>query len=275
MIDTYPGIHKVIKVLDKGHVELVDVMGSDEAIVQAARVSYGEGTRTVREDRGLIDYLMRHRHTSPFEMAVVKFHVKAPLFVVRQWQRHRMASYNEVSGRYSEMTDEFYFPDPSVMAVQSAYNRQGRGDVITPEQGQPMVDRIAANSGASYEQYKLLLDAGVSREIARMVLPLNTYTRFYWQTNLHNFFHFYKLRADPHAQWEIQQYAEAMGEIVADYFPLSWQSYLEHVYRARTFSERELAILKVAVNAAERPPTTYFASASQEREFYEKLGLQP
>lgn len=230
---------ELIPVLDKGFVRLVDQMGSDQAIVQAARVSYGEGTKTVREDRALIDYLMRHRHTSPFEMVEFKFHVKAPLFVARQWFRHRTASVNEVSGRYSVLKGEFY--EPEAFRRQAGKNKQGSEGVLLDEEALALVKE--AEKGA-YAAYQALLQKGVAREMARMVLPLSLYTEFYWKQDLHNLFHFLKLRLAPEAQREIREYARAIAAILKERVPLAWAAFEEHVLHGASLSRTELLALR-------------------------------
>ncbi len=228
-----------IPVLDKGFVRLVEVMGDDHAIVQAARVSYGEGTKSLREDKALIDYLMRHRHTSPFEMVEFKFHVKAPLFVVRQWFRHRTASVNEISGRYSVLKEEFY--EPPAWRRQARRNKQGSEGALLDEEASRLLQETQAQA---YAAYQALLEKGVAREMARMVLPLNLYTEFYWKQDLHNLFHFLKLRLAPEAQWEIRQYAKAMAEIVRARVPLAWASFEEHILQGASLSRTELMALR-------------------------------
>ncbi|WP_117238313.1 FAD-dependent thymidylate synthase [Thermus sediminis] len=228
-----------IPVLDKGFVRLVEAMGDDAAIVQAARVSYGEGTKTVREDKALIDYLMRHRHTSPFEMVEFKFHVKAPLFVVRQWFRHRTASVNEISGRYSVLKEEFY--EPPAWRRQAKRNKQGSEGLLADEEASLLLKEVEANA---YQAYRALLAKGVAREMARMVLPLNLYTEFYWKQDLHNLFGFLKLRLAPEAQWEIRQYAKAIAEIVKARVPLAWGSFEEHALHGANLSRTELGALR-------------------------------
>ena len=228
-----------IPVLDKGFVRLVEVMGDDRAIVQAARVSYGEGTKSFREDRALIDYLMRHRHTSPFEMVVFKFHVKAPLFVVRQWFRHRTASVNEISGRYSVLKEEFY--EPEAWRRQAKRNKQGSEGALLDEEATALLKETEARA---YAAYQALLEKGVAREMARMVLPLNLYTEFYWKQDLHNLFHFLKLRLAPEAQWEIRQYAKAIAQMVKAHVPMAWESYEEHVLGGQSLSRTELRALR-------------------------------
>ena len=227
---------KSVHCLDKGHVTLVDVMPrvvpegktADYAIVQAARVSYGDGTKTVNEDRGLIRYLLRHSHTTPLEMVTLKFHLKLPIFVCRQWARHRMSSTNEISGRYSIMKDEFYFPFFSDLRAQSKTNRQGGDGQIDEPTARYSANKIIDDADNSYNFYEYMIQAGVSREQARMVLPLNLYTEFYWKIDLHNLFHFLALRADSHAQKEIRIYAEAIIDLLRPIVPVAleaWEDY--------------------------------------------------
>ncbi len=200
-----------IKCLDKGFVRLVDSMGGDDAIVQAARVSYGQGTSKVSQDRGLIRYLMRHRHTTPFEMVEFKFHCKMPIFVARQWVRHRTANINEYSLRYSEARDEFYMPDPEHIQFQSALNKQGRMGEVPIELKQKVFDSFKEISERSFAIYSELNEAGVARELARSILPVNLYTEWYWKNDLHNLLHFVGLRSDSHAQYEIRVFSDAMA----------------------------------------------------------------
>ena len=197
---------------DKGFVRLVDYMGGDHSIVQSARVSYGSGTKSVREDKGLINYLLRNWHTSPFEQVQMTFHCKMPIFVARQWVRHRTARLNEVSGRYSIMTDEFYVPDEARVQFQSLDNKQGSGDSMPADYAKRMVDEIGGDQKQLYSHYEEMVEQGMARELARINLPLSLYTEWYWQIDLHNLFHFLRLRLDPHAQYEIRVYAEAMAE---------------------------------------------------------------
>ncbi|GAA5335438.1 MULTISPECIES: FAD-dependent thymidylate synthase [Thermus] len=257
-----------IPVLDKGFVRLVDVMGDDAAIVQAARVSYGEGTKTVREDAALIDYLMRHRHTSPFEMVEFKFHVKAPLFVARQWFRHRTASVNEVSGRYSVLKDEFY--EPRAFRRQAKRNKQGSEGELADEEA---LSLLLESEREAYRAYEKLLEKGVAREMARMVLPLNLYTEFYWKQDLHNLFHFLKLRLAPEAQWEIREYAKAIAEIVKARVPLAWASFEEHVLYGANLSRTELAALRglLTPELYEKALSALGLSGSRLKEALEKL----
>jgi len=238
-------LDKQVDVLDHGFVRLIDYMGSDSAIVQAARVSYGAGTRKTSEDRGLIRYLMRHRHTSPFEMVELKFHVKLPIFVARQWIRHRTANVNEYSGRYSIMKEEFYVPSAEDIRCQSEVNKQGRSDeVVSPEVQKRLVAYLNQSQKAVYDEYQGFIDDGVARELARITLPLSLYTEWYWKIDLHNLFHFLRLRLDEHAQLEIRKYAQIMAEMVKTVCPIAYEAFEDFVLNAVTFSGPELAVLK-------------------------------
>jgi len=214
-----------IRCLDKGFIRLVDSMGGDEAIVQAARVSYGKGTTRLSQDRGLIRYLMRHRHTTPFEMVELKFHCKMPIFVARQWVRHRTANINEYSLRYSEARDDFYIPDPENIQYQSVLNKQGRSGEIPPELKTKVIQAFEKISRESFELYAELNAAGIARELARAILPVNIYTEWYWKNDLHNILHFLHLRMDSHAQYEIRVYAEAMATIVKKIAPMAYEAF--------------------------------------------------
>lgn len=233
-----------IKCLDKGFVRLVDSMGGDDAIVQSARVSYGQGTSKVSQDRGLIRYLMRHRHTTPFEMVEFKFHCKMPIFVARQWVRHRTANINEYSLRYSEARDEFYFPDPEHIQFQSALNKQGRSGEVPPELKQKVLDYFKENSERSFAMYQELNEAGVARELVRSLLPVNLYTEWYWKNDLHNLLHFIGLRSDSHAQYEIRVFSDAMAESVKKVAPFAWEAYQDYVVHGMRFSRIEQSLLE-------------------------------
>jgi thymidylate synthase (FAD) len=231
--------------LDHGFVRVVDYFGNDDAIVQAARVSYGAGTRKTSEDRQLIRYLMRHRHTTPFEMCEIKFHVKLPIFVARQWIRHRTANVNEISGRYSIFTDEYYLPAPAELARQSANNKQGRGEVLDDDAAARVRGTIGRISRQAYTDYEQLVHTeGLAREIGRAVLPVNYYTEWYWKIDLHNLLHFLSLRIDPHAQYEIRVYAEAMAGFVKDWLPVAWEAFSDYRIGATTLSRQMLAVVK-------------------------------
>ncbi len=245
-----------VPVLDHGFVRVIDYMGDDGAVVQAARVSYGRGTKRVSEDAGLIRYLMRHHHTTPFEMSEIKYHVKQPIFVARQWIRHRSANVNEYSARYSIIDREFYIPEPEHLAAQSAVNRQGRGAVLGGAEAAEVLDLLRADATRTYDNYAAMLNEtedgaprdtgrqGLARELARMNLTLNAYTQWYWKTDLHNLFHFLSLRADAHAQYEIRVYAEAMLEFVKAWVPMTYTAFADYRLGAATFSAGMLTVLK-------------------------------
>ena len=226
--------------LDRGFVYLVDYMGGDSSIVQAARVSYGIGTKTVNEDRGLIRYLMRHQHSTPFEMVELKFHLKMPIFVARQMIRHRTANVNEYSGRYSIMPDEFYVPTPDLVSVQSSTNRQGGGDAVDAARAAEVIALIEGEQRTVREGYEKMLDWDIRRELARVNLGVSQYTEWYWKNDLHNIFHFLKLRLDDHAQYEIRVYAEAMAQIVKAVAPVAWEAFEDYAINAKRFSGLEL-----------------------------------
>jgi len=258
-------------VLDHGFVRVIDYMGDDAAVVQAARVSYGRGTRKTSEDEGLIRYLMRHYHSTPFEMCEIKYHVKLPIFIARQWIRHRTANVNEYSARYSILDKEFYIPAPEHLAAQSSNNRQGRGDVLEGEAAARVLNLLRQDAEQTYGHYEDMLDEdniGLARELARMNLTLNTYTQWYWKTDLHNLFHFLRLRADQHAQYEIRVYAEAMMETVKAWVPLSYAAFCDYRLGAVTFSAKMLAVIK-AMLAGE--PVSQGESGLSKREWSEML----
>jgi len=232
-------------VLDKGFVRLVDYLGGDQRVVQAARVSYGAGTKTVREDAALIDYLLRNRHTSPFEQVGLTFHVKLPIFVARQWIRHRTARVNEVSGRYSVLKDDFYLPGAEDVALQSGDNKQGRAAApVDGARAAETIARFAAGQKRAYEDYAALIGEGLARELARINLPLSLYTEWYWQIDLHNLFHFLELRLDAHAQKEIRLYAEVLLTLAEAVAPCSCDAFRRHVLGGVTFSREEVAELR-------------------------------
>jgi thymidylate synthase (FAD) len=245
-------LDKEIPVLDKGFVRLVDYMGGDQRIVQSARVSYGAGTKTVREDKGLINYLMKNWHTSPFEQVQLTFHAKMPIFVARQWVRHRTARLNEISGRYSIMKDEFYVPEPDQIRHQSASNKQGRSEEsLSPEEAAKVIDLFETEQRSIYSNYESLIEQDVARELARMNLPLSLYTEWYWQIDLHNLFHFLRLRIDPHAQYEIRVYGEAMARCAQAVAPLAYAAFEEHVLGSVTFSRSEGQALAAMLDGRE------------------------
>ncbi len=257
-------------VLDKGFVRLVDYMGGDARIVQSARVSYGAGTKTVREDKGLIDYLMRHQHTSPFEQVVLTFHLKMPIFVARQWVRHRTARMNEISGRYSIMRDEFYVPLDEHVHFQSASNKQGRDEdrEVPAEVRARFRDDLARMNREVYAHYEAAIESGITRELARINLPLSLYTEFYWEMDLHNLFHFLQLRMDRHAQLEIRLYAECIAGIVQVVAPFAYESFERHILRGKRFSSDEIAAIRELIGGREPK-----LAAPKLRELREKLGL--
>lgn len=236
-------LDKEIPVLDKGFVRLVDYMGGDERIVQSARVSYGAGTKSVRQDRGLINYLMKNWHTSPFEQVQLTFHTKMPIFVARQWVRHRTARLNEISGRYSIMRDEFYVPSAEDICVQSANNKQGSGEPVPFDDAVLIIKQFEDDQKHLYARYEKLLEGQIARELARINLPLSLYTEWYWQIDLHNLFHFIALRADAHAQKQIRVFAEALGVCAKAVAPLAYEAFEEHRMNAVTFSRSECVAL--------------------------------
>jgi thymidylate synthase (FAD) len=249
-------LYEALPVLDHGFLRVVDYMGNDSAIVQAARVSYGRGTKRVQEDRGLISYLMRHRHTTPFEMAEIKLHVKLPIFVARQWIRHRTASVNEYSARYSILDNEFYLPEPQHLAAQSNSNRQGRGRTLDAAETRFVLDLLKRDAESAYTHYLQMLNedpegqsidpqrSGVARELARINLSLNFYTQWYWKIDLHNFMGFLQLRADAHAQYEIRAYAELMLDILRRWVPLTYEAFNEHRMGAAQLSASALKVVR-------------------------------
>lgn len=258
---TSPELEKIlyepIKILDHGFVRVIDYMGDDAAIVQAARVSYGRGTKQVSQDKGLINYLMRHWHSTPFEMCEIKFHVKLPIFVARQWIRHRTANVNEYSARYSILDKEFYIPEPAQLAPQSKKNHQGRGgDTLTPAESARVLEILKGDSEQTYSHYEELMNcdatgnvidenkSGIARELARMNLTLNYYTQWYWKIDLHNLMHFLMLRADPHAQYEIRVYADAMIDIVQKWVPFAYDAFVEHRLHGTRLSRSGMAVVK-------------------------------
>ena len=233
-----------VKCLDKGCGRLVDSRGGDDAIVQAARVSYGKGTSKVSQDRGLIRYLMRHRHTTPFEMVEFKFHCKMPIFVARQWVRHRTANINEYSLRYSEARDEFYYPESKHIQFQSALNKQGRSGNVPKQLTDKVMKYFKEISERSFDMYKELNEAGLARELIRAILPVNLYTEWYWKNDLHNLLHFIGLRSDSHAQYEIRVYSDAMAEAVKKVAPFAWEAYQDYVVSGLRFSRIEQSLLE-------------------------------
>jgi thymidylate synthase (FAD) len=280
-------LYEALPVLDHGFVRVIDYMGDDGAIVQAARVSYGRGTKHVSSDRGLIEYLMRHRHTSPFEMCEIKLHVKLPVFVARQWIRHRTANVNEYSARYSVLDDEFYIPEREHLATQSTSNRQGRAEPIPAEDAQYLLRLLRTNAERAYERYREMLNedeagqpldpgrAGLARELARIALPLNIYTQWYWKIDLHNLLHFVQLRADEHAQYEIRAYAEVLLDVLQRWVPLSTAAFLDHRHDGMTLSGRGLAIVRRLLAGEEVTQADSGLGPREWRELMTALGRAP
>jgi thymidylate synthase (FAD) len=265
-----------IDVLDKGFVRVVDYMGDDAAIVQGARVSYGRGTRKISSDRGLIRYLMRHRHTTPFELAELKLHVRAPIFVTRQWFRHRTASINEYSARYSVLEREFYVPEIGAIAAQSETNRQGRGEAMSASQAGEIAHLLKEDAARCYDHYLLMLNetaggqvldpekTGLARELARINLPIGVYTQFYWKVNLWNLLRFLSLRADSHAQYEIRAYAEAILKIVEGWVPYTYEAFTDYVQNGVQLSAQGLALLRAVLGREEKLDPADFGLSGRE-----------
>lgn len=237
-------LYKEHKVLDHGFIRVIDYMGSDSAIVQAARVSYGKGTKQISQDEALIKYLMKHSHTTPFEMCEIKFHVKLPIFIARQWIRHRTANVNEYSARYSILDNEFYIPKPEQVAKQSDNNKQGSGEVFDSNTSSEIIDSLTNDSNFVYSHYEKFIEQGLAREIARTNLTLNYYTQFYWKIDLHNLLHFLRLRADKHAQYEIRVYAEVMLDIVKKWVPLAYNAFIEYCLESSCISKKGLEVIR-------------------------------
>ena len=260
-------IGKRIPVLDHGFMALVDYMGSDVSIVQAARVSYGSGTKSVRDDAGLISYLLRHEHTTPFEMVELKFIARMPIFVARQWVRHRTASINEYSARYSIVKDEYYLPSMEMMQAQSTSNKQGREEgKLSKEVREDFIKKIEEKSDNAYALYTEMINAGVARELARMVLPINFYTEWYWKSNLNNTFHFLALRLDPHAQWETRQYAVAMANIVKSVAPIAYSAFDNFLLSSVKLSKKEQCAIDLIINGVEIPEACKMAKLPLRKE---------
>jgi thymidylate synthase (FAD) len=288
---TVPALEEILyqpaPVLDHGFVRVIDYMGDDAAVVQAARVSYGKGTKRVSEDRGLIQYLMRHRHTTPFEMCEIKFHVKLPIFVARQWIRHRTANVNEYSARYSILDKEFYIPATDQLAAQSKSNRQGRGDLLEGEEAARVLELLRRDAERAYASYGEMLNAdedgraldgkrqGLARELARMNLSLNFYTQWYWKTDLYNLLNFLSLRGDDHAQYEIRIYAEAMMGMLERWVPMTAEAFHQYRMGGAHLSAKCLAVVKrlIAGDAVTQPESGL--SKREWAELMEALGREP
>ena len=266
-------LYRAHPVLDHGFIRVVDYMGDDSAIVQAARVSYGAGTKHVQNDEGLIRYLMRHWHSTPFEMCEIKLHVKLPVFVARQWIRHRTANVNEYSARYSILDREFYIPSPENLAAQSVVNNQGRGEVLTGAESARVLEMLKSDANTAYDHYEAMLSQdgqqGLARELARMNLPANIYTQWYWKVDLHNLFHFLRLRADPHAQYEIRVYAEAIAACVKDWVPLAYAAFEDYRMGGTTLSAKAIAVLKRRLKGETVEQVDSGMSKGEWREFVE------
>lgn len=285
---TAPGIEDHLytahQVLDHGFIRVIDYMGDDAAITQAARVSYGKGTKSVQNDQGLIRYLMRHWHSTPFEMCEIKFHIKLPVFVARQWIRHRTANVNEYSARYSILDNEFYVPAPEHLSAQSSTNRQGRGDVLEGAEAERVLTLLREDAQQAYGHYEEMLNEdadgnpadesrdGLARELARMNLSLNFYTQWYWKTDLHNLLHFISLRADPHAQYEIRVYADAMIDTVRRWVPLACKAFEDYRMGAVHLSAQGLTIVRRLLSGETVTQEDSGLSAREWRELMETLG---
>lgn len=284
-----PGLEEILyqdfPVLDHGFVRVIDYMGNDNAIVQAARVSYGKGTKKKTEDRGLIHYLLRHSHTTPFEMCEIKFHIKLPFFVARQWIRHRTANVNEYSARYSILDKEFYIPSPEHLAVQSSVNRQGRGETLSPDYAQHVRNLLQNDAEQVYAHYEELLNEDgmgnilnpekecLTRELARTNLSLNFYTQMYWKIDLHNLMHFLTLRADSHAQYEIRAYAEVMINLLERWVPFTYEAFLQYRKNGAHLSKNGLDALRKLLKGQKVTQEESGMSKREWQEFTEKLDL--
>jgi len=268
-------LYTALPVLDHGFVRVIDYMGDDAAICQAARVSYGKGTKSVQNDEGLIRYLMRHWHSTPFEMCEIKLHVKLPVFVARQWIRHRTANVNEYSARYSILDREFYIPARDQVAAQSVVNNQGRGALLGDAEAARVLEILKADAGRAYDHYEDMISQdgqdGLARELARMNLPMNIYTQWYWKVDLHNLMHFLRLRADSHAQYEIRVYAEAIAAVVADWVPFAYKAFEDYRMGGATLSATALDCVRRMVKGEAVTQENSGMSKGEWREFEEVL----
>ena len=266
------------QVLDHGFVRVIDYMGDDAAITQAARVSYGKGTKAVQNDEGLIRYLMRHWHSTPFEMCEIKLHVKLPVFVARQWIRHRTANVNEYSARYSILDREFYIPATEHLNKQSVINNQGRGDALSEADSHRVLEMLKADSARAYDNYETMIEddaqggIALARELARMNLPANIYTQWYWKVDLHNLFHFLRLRADSHAQYEIRVYADEICRLVADWVPYAYKAFEDYRLGGAQLSQPAVEALRKMLKGEEVTAEDVGMSAREWREFMEVVG---
>ena len=264
-------LYTAYPVLDHGFVRVIDYMGDDAAICQAARVSYGKGTKSVQNDEGLIRYLMRHWHSTPFEMCEIKLHVKLPVFVARQWIRHRTANVNEYSARYSILDREFYIPEPDALAAQSVINNQGRGSALSGEEADRVLRFLRDDAMRCYDHYEEMISddgqQGLARELARMNLPANIYTQWYWKVDLHNLLHFIRLRADAHAQYEIRVYADEICKIVADWVPFAYQAFEDYRLGGVTLSHKSMNCVRRMITGEKVTQETSGMSKGEWREF--------
>lgn len=279
-------LYQALPVLDHGFIRVVDYMGDDAAIVQAARVSYGRGTKRTRDDAGLINYLMRNAHTSPFEMCELKIHVKLPIFIARQWIRHRTAAVNEYSARYSVLDTEFYVPAPEQLAAQSAANRQGRDAVLGADEANTVLRLLRSDAEQAFEHYHEMLNrddddneidesrSGLARELARMNLPLSTYTQWYWKVNLHNLLHFLALRADAHAQWEIRAYADVLLDVVKKWVPLAYDAFSRYRVGGVHLTDEGVDVVRRVIAGETIDPSTLTMSPREWRELKATLGIE-
>lgn len=278
-------LYQALPVLDHGFVRVIDYMGDDAAIVQAARVSYGKGTKRTRDDAGLINYLMRNAHTSPFEMCELKIHVKLPIFIARQWIRHRTASVNEYSARYSMLDTEFYVPAPDQLAAQSDANRQGRDEVLRSDEAQAVLNLLRSDAEQAFDHYHQMLNrdsddheidsnrSGLARELARMNLPLSAYTQWYWKVNLHNLLHFLRLRADAHAQWEIRAYAQVLMDVVEKWAPLTYHAFMTYNVGGAHLTDEGLATVRKLIAGETIDPSSLKMSPREWRELRATLEI--
>lgn len=276
-------LYRPMPILDHGFIRVIDYMGDDAAVVQAARVSYGAGTKKVREDAGLINYLMRHRHTSPFEMCEIKLHMKLPIFVARQQIRTRTAAVNEYSARYSILDREFYMPEPEQLGTQAKSNRQGRGDTLTGDEARRVLELLREDATRAYDHYEEMLNetatgetldpnrSGLARELARMSLSVNFYTQWYWKIDLHNLLHYLKLRGDPHAQYEIRVYADAILDVVKQWVPLTYAAFMDYRMGAYELSAKGLAIVRRMLRGEQVDRESTGMSPGEWRELMETL----
>ena len=278
-------LYKPLAALDHGFVRVIDYMGDDTAIVQSARVSYGKGTKKISNDKGLIKYLMRHWHSTPFEMCEIKLHVKLPIFIARQWIRHRTANVNEYSARYSILDKEFYIPSVENLASQSQINKQGRAENLSPKEAEKVIELLKSDAEQTYRNYEVMLNEnsdgktldessmGIARELARMNLTLNTYTQWYWKIDLNNLLHFLALRADAHAQYEIRVYADIILDIVKKWVPVTYEAFEDYRVGGTQLSAKEILILKKIIKGETVDPDAEGISKREWGELQKKFDL--